>query len=840
MGVKFLLRGRLIFFMKLIADFHLHSKYSRATSRDMDLEHLALAAQRKGINIIGSGDFTHPEWFHELTSKLEPAEEGLYKLKNKDDGLKNQVRFIITTEISNIYQRGGKTRRVHNVIVLPSLESAEKINNALSWQGNLKSDGRPILGMDSEELLKIVFQTEPKAMFIPAHCLLPDTYIHIDKGIKQIKNIKKGDIIYTHQGRLKEVIRILKRFYSGQVFTIRPFYFRLGLATTPEHPYLVLRNNRYQGKSNYYGEQLKRDYFKFKKPTWIEAAKVKVGDILLFPRFNKEIEDKKTIRLDGILNPIAIKYRENKIAPLGSRANWLPNTIKIDKDFCRLVGYYLAEGYTNSRDAIGFCFRDNEKEYIEDLQILMRKIFGLQPSRICKKEGCHGIEIIYFSKILVNAFEHLFYVSPEIKGAYTKAMPHWMLKLSLEKQVEIFRGWWRGDTGYTSSRELMNQMKIILLRLGIIPSIYKQSKENFNKKHVHKWKINGRTIQAQYDSFSFRNLSFFEDKFQLLKTPEFKRFNYKTIRRNGWIDKNYIYLPVREIEKKFYEGEVYNLEVEEDNSYVTEFATVHNCWTPWFAVFGSMSGFDSLEEAFGENTKYLSALETGLSSDPPMNWRISSLDRFALVSNSDAHSPNNIGREANVFDIDFNYSSLREAIIKKDKTKFLYTIEFFPEEGKYHYDGHRLCKVRMSPEERKKVKGICPVCGKSLTVGVLSRVEELADRPKEEVPANAIPFKSLVPLKEIIAGALNCQVKTKAVEEEYQKLISQFPNELHILLEANDQDLQRATTPKIAEGIMRIREGKVILEPGYDGEYGKVKAFSDEELKDLAAQEELF
>lgn len=421
--------------MKLIADFHLHSKYSRATSRDMDLEHMALSAQRKGINIIGTGDFTHPEWFHELTSKLEPVEEGLYKLKsqNSDSKSQNQVRFIVTGEISNIYQRGGKTRRVHNVIILPSLESAEKINNILSWQGNLKSDGRPILGMDSEELLKIVFKAEPKAMFIPAHI-----------------------------------------------------------------------------------------------------------------------------------------------------------------------------------------------------------------------------------------------------------------------------------------------------------------------------------------------------------------------------------------------------------------------WTPWFAVFGSMSGFNSLEEAFGENTKYLSALETGLSSSPSMNWRISSLDKLALVSNSDAHSPNNIGREANVFDIDFNYSSLREAIIRKDKTKFLYTIEFFPEEGKYHYDGHRLCKVRMSPEERKKEKGICPVCGRPLTIGVLSRVEELADRSKEEVPKNAIPFKSLVPLREIIAESLGCQVKTKAVEEEYQKLISQFPNEFYILLEASDKDLQRASTEKIADGIIRIREGKVILEPGYDGEYGKVKVFSDQEAQKTIIQEELF
>ncbi|MGC8651116.1 MAG: endonuclease Q family protein [Minisyncoccia bacterium] len=419
--------------MKIIADLHLHSKYSRAVSRDMDLEHMALASQRKGINILGTGDFTHPQWFEELSSQLEPAEEGLYQLKNQNQKTENQVRFIITGEISNIYQRGGKTRRVHNVVVLPSLEAAQKINNALSWQGNLKSDGRPILGMDSEELLKIVLKIEPQAMFIPAHI-----------------------------------------------------------------------------------------------------------------------------------------------------------------------------------------------------------------------------------------------------------------------------------------------------------------------------------------------------------------------------------------------------------------------WTPWFSVFGSMSGFDSLEEAFGGNTKYLSALETGLSSDPKMNWRISALDKFTLVSNSDAHSPDNIGREANVFEIDLNYFSLREAIINKDPKKFLYTIEFFPEEGKYHYDGHRLCKVCMSPEERKKLNGLCPVCGKPLTVGVLSRVDELADREDGYIPSNAIPFKSLVPLREIIAEAFDCQVKTKRVREEYQNLINRFPNEFYILLEANKEELEKVTTTRIAEGIIKVREGKVELEPGYDGEYGRVRSLSDKGKQEAIIQEELF
>jgi len=407
--------------MPIIADFHIHSKYSRATSRDMDLEHIFQSAQEKGITVVGTGDFTHPEWFEQLKNKLEPAEKGLYRLKAEDDS----VRFVVTGEISNMYTRNGRGRRIHNLVILPSLESAEKINNILSWQGNLKSDGRPILGMDSEELLKIVIDTEPNALFVPAHCM-----------------------------------------------------------------------------------------------------------------------------------------------------------------------------------------------------------------------------------------------------------------------------------------------------------------------------------------------------------------------------------------------------------------------TPWFGIFGSMSGFDSLEEAFGENTKHIYAMETGLSASPDMLWRMADGRKMTLISNSDAHSPRNLGREVNVFDTDLSYSAIREAIIKKDKSKFLYTIEFFPQEGKYHYDGHRLCNVSMSPEQRKKVKGICPKCGRKLTVGVLSRVDELADREDGFVPPDAIPYKSLVPLKEIIAEAIGVGPQTKSVEKQYQMLIQKFSNEFNILLNVPFEELSKFTLPKIAEGIKRVRSGKLIIEPGYDGEFGKVKIFQEEEEKE--------
>ena len=407
--------------MRIIADFHIHSKYSRATSPNMDLENIAQAAQEKGITVVGTGDFTHPEWFNNLKNKLEPAEEGLYRLKGTD----GSVRFVVTGEISNMYTRNGRGRRIHSLIILPSLESAEKINNILSWQGNIKSDGRPILGMDTEELLKIIIDTAPQALFIPAHCM-----------------------------------------------------------------------------------------------------------------------------------------------------------------------------------------------------------------------------------------------------------------------------------------------------------------------------------------------------------------------------------------------------------------------TPYFGVFGSMSGFDSLEEAFGENAKHIYAMETGLSASPDMLWKIPDGRKMTLISNSDAHSPTKLGREVNVFDTELSYSAIRDAIIKKDKSKFLYTIEFFPQEGKYYYDGHRLCNVSMSPGQRKKVEGICPKCGRKLTVGVLSRVDELADRKDGFVPPDAIPYKSLVPLREIIAEAIGIGPQTKGVDKQYQILIQKFSNEFNILLDVPFEELSKFTLPRIAEGIKRVRSGKLIIEPGYDGEFGKVKIFQEEEKEE--------
>jgi len=421
--------------MKFVADFHLHSKYSRATSRDMDLENLDKWARVKGIKVLGTGDFSHPEWFKSLKEKLEPAEPGLFKLEKQDQG----IRFILTNEISCIYSKKGKVRKIHILIFAPSFETVEKINTQLGWIGNLRADGRPILGMDAKELAKIVLNSSENCLVVPAHA-----------------------------------------------------------------------------------------------------------------------------------------------------------------------------------------------------------------------------------------------------------------------------------------------------------------------------------------------------------------------------------------------------------------------WTPWFSIFGSKSGFDSIEECFEDYSKYIYALETGLSSDPLMNWRLSSLDKITLISNSDSHSPKKIGREANVFDTELDYGSIIGAIKTKNPQKFLYTIEFFPEEGKYHYDGHRLCGISLSPQESKKSGNICPNCGRPLTIGVLSRVEELADRPAfdkslADKPAGAIPFKSLVPLAEIIADALGVLSGAKQVEEEYKNLIEKFGNEFNVLIDVKLSELETATLPEITEGINRVREGKLYIEPGYDGVYGKIKIFATpEEKKIVSHQKTLF
>ena len=253
--------------------------------------------------------------------------------------------------------------------------------------------------------------------------------------------------------------------------------------------------------------------------------------------------------------------------------------------------------------------------------------------------------------------------------------------------------------------------------------------------------------------------------------------------------------------------------------------TSAHAWTPFFSVFGSKNEFNSVEECYQEQTKHIFSLETGLSSTPNMNWRLSSLDKFTLLSNSDSHSANpwRLGREANIFELkNLFYLEIVDAIKNKDKSKFLFTVETAPEYGKYHLDGHRNCNVSLEPSETKKLNGICPRCKRKLTIGVLHRVEELADREEGFVPKNAIPFKTLLPLYEIISFVTGVnQLYSKKVIDEQNKLISRFGNEFNVLLNVSKEELLKVINEKIADAIIKVREGNISYIAGYDGVYGK-------------------
>lgn len=428
--------------MKFIADMHVHSKFSRATAKNLDLEHLYIHSQLKGITVVATGDFTHPVWFSEISEKLVPAEEGLFRLRDDiaescdaevPESCRGEVRFILETEISNIYKKNDKTRKNHNLIYVPDLDTAAKLNHRLDRIGNIHSDGRPILGLDARNLLEIMLETSDAAFMVPAHI-----------------------------------------------------------------------------------------------------------------------------------------------------------------------------------------------------------------------------------------------------------------------------------------------------------------------------------------------------------------------------------------------------------------------WTPWFSLFGSKSGFDDLEECFEDLSHEIFAVETGLSSDAPMNWRVSQLDSRTLVSNSDAHSPGILGRNATLFDTDLSFAAIHSALRDKEPARCLGTLDMHPEEGKYHMDGHRKCDVRLTPVESIAADNRCPVCGKPLTLGVLHRVEELADRPEGETPGNAPSYNYIIPLPEIISEIVGTGVKTKSVARPYNEALKRLGPELKILLDLPVETIEKGGLPLLGEAVRRMRADDIRIFPGFDGEYGRVRVFDPEEPDRLRGKRELF
>lgn len=781
----------------MIADLHIHGKYSRACSTELTIPNLEKWARVKGLELLGTGDFTHPKWIEHIKENLT-EEDGLLKTKTG-------FNFVLQTEISLIYTQNGKGRSVHVLILAPSLEVVEQITKYLLTKGRVDYDGRPIFKIPCYQLVEDLRNISTDIEVIPAHCLLPGTQIHTKMNTKKIEEITEKDLVLTHKGRLRKVTKTYTRHYNGKIYKIVPWYFTLGLTTTPEHPFYAIKSVK--NCKSIKGtckpicsskDTCKRKSYNNYSPQWIQAQELEKGDFLVYPRITKII-DKKKFSLDKHIK-IPKKYSRTKLAK---------KEIDVNEDFCRLAGYFLAEGYTVINGAVAFSFNKNEKEYIQDVITLMKQVFDINLTKIDQRTGS---DLIFCSKTLNILFKKLFYCQKE-KRAWTKSVPNFMLYLPLKKQKELLRGWWRGDKGYTVSHNLITQMKTICLRLGIIPSISKETAESFNNRGNHF--IKNRRICTTRDIFIFSNLSFFEDK-ELLKDESFKRFINKRNMKHGWLDKNYVYLPIKKIETKSHHGNVYNLEVTEDNSYVSEFAVVHNCWTPHFGLFGANGGFNSVEEAFKDQAKHVHALETGISSDPEMNSRLSNLDKYLMVSFSDAHSfwPWRLGREATIFDIKPTYKGLLNAI--RTKEGFVETIECNPAYGKYHIDGHRNCNVSLEPKESLKLNNICPKCNKQLTIGVLHRVEELADRKAE----NAQKFKTLIPLSDLISALRKKGIATKAVWNEYNPLIEKFGNEYNVLLNAPEEDLKKAN-PELAPWIILNRAGKIQVKPGYDGVYGE-------------------
>jgi len=795
----------------IFADLHIHSKYSRATSINLSFENLVKWAKIKGLNLLGTGDFTHPVWFEEI-KQLEDRENGFYYYAG--------FPFIITGEISLIYTQ-ERGRRIHLVILVPNIEIAEKINAYLDTKGRRDYDGRPIFKIPGDEFVREMMKISKDIEIIPAHCLLGNEIIHTIQGIKKIKDVKKGDLVYTHKNQWKKVKEVLKRDYKGEMIKIIPWYFKEGLATTPEHPFYAIKS--YKNCSWTKGlckigcsEEIncKKKHFLNYKKEWIKAENLEKNDFLVYPRF-KEEKNLEEIKLTEFIKEFQI-IDEEFIIPKNSRNNKckIRNVVKIDTDFCRLVGYYLSEGYCIRNEAIAFSFNSKEKEYIEDVISLIKKIFGVNSFKIDSRKN-NQADIIFYSHIL-NDFFRIFYLD-NMNKSWTKSIPFWIVQLSKEKIAEILRGWWRGDAGVTVSRKLANDIKLICLKLGIIPSISIETSEKFNQRRHF---IENREIISKNDLIIFSNLSFFGEDYKMLTEKCFKKSINKIKRKHGWIDENYIYIPIRKIEIEKYQEEVYNLEVEDDNSYVAEFACVHNCMTPWFGLFGSMSGFDSLKECFKEQFKNVHAVESGMSADPKMLWKIKELETKSIVSFSDSHSfwPFRLGREATIFKKTGSYHELIRQIREND---FIATIETDPSYGKYHYDGHRLCNFSCSPKKSKELNGICPICKKQLTIGVDNRVVQLTDTVENYKPKNMKPFYTLLPLHEVIALSINSKIENKKTWEIYNGLIGKFENEFNILLNLSKEEMiSKKVSEKLIDLILRNREGKIKIEAGYDGVYG--------------------
>ena len=787
--------------MRFIADFHIHSKYSRATSKEMILENIDSFADNKGILVMGTGDFTHPQWFNEIKTKLEPAEPGLFKLKKeyKRETLKgtfSETRFILTVEISSIYSKEGKVRRIHNLIFIPSMESAENLRNELIKMGcNLNSDGRPIIGLDSEKLAEIVFNINLEAVIIPAHAWTPwfsifgsmsgfdsieecfgkytdkifaietglscydkKTELLTENGWKKFTEVSYKDKVCTLNSKTGKIefqkpTKIHNYSYKGKMYRLKTK--RVDLLVTPNHNLLVSgcdfrklpefslktaeesfgKSKRFKKDGNWIGKKSK--YFT------LPAVNIKHGS-----RYYSGLRIKKEKKL-----PI--------------------------KPWLKFFGFWIAEGWTTEgkNGDYNVCIANKNDELLSEMKEILEN-FGYT---------------VYWDKKINNIVRvrnyQLFNYLKQFGKSSDKFIPLEIKSLSKELLEIFFEYYIKGDghrygrnkkglSATTISIKLRDDLQDLALRLGMSAYYKLGYKKGTPILSLPKAKAMGYRQSA--DSWI---IYFIRKNLHTILPSIIKKYKYT----ESWVDFN---------------NKVYCVTIPNHVVYIRR-----NGIPVWCG-----------------------------NSDPAMNRRLSKLDNIALISNSDSHSLRKIGREANIFNTELSYNGIINAI-KSGGPRFVSTIEFFPEEGKYHYDGHRACEICLSPEKTKKLKNICPKCGEKLTIGVMNRVDELADR---EIGKDFVPYRNLIPLGEIIAEAFDVGENTKQVKKEYEKLIKTFGNELKILMEISESELKSVADPRVAESIKRVREGKVKIRPGYDGEYGEIKIFTDEEREKLKNQGSLF
>ncbi|HBB02392.1 MAG: PHP domain-containing protein [Candidatus Peregrinibacteria bacterium GW2011_GWF2_38_29] len=790
--------------MQFVADLHIHSKYSRATSGKMDLENLYKWAQMKGIKVMATGDFTHPIWFKELRSKLEPAEYGLFKLKPEiektlidevPESCRADMRFMLTSEVSSIYTALGKGRRVHNLIAVPSFEIAEKINKKLSAVGNLMSDGRPILGLPSDKLAEIVFTVSNEAVLVPAHVWTPyfsvfgsmsgfdsleecfgkwtdkifaietglscydgETEILTDDGWKKVSKVGNYDKICTLNPETNEVefqnsLKIHSYKYKGKMYRLKTK--RIDLLVTPNH-------------------KLFYSHCDFRKPLKFSLKEAELS-------FNKS----KCFKKDGIwIGKDEDYFTLPTVYPRHGSKYYSGRRVKNEKkipieSWLKFFGLWIAEGWVTGGGKDGsysVCLANKDRGLILEMKGILES-FGYNVFWNKKEMGVIRVR----NYQLFSYLEKFGKAADKFVPLEVKSLSPRLLNIFFEYYIEgdghVYGRNGKGLSATTISVRLRNDLQEVALKLGM-SAYYK-----LHNKKGHPFKSPGQKYNKIYKQSA--------DSWVIY----FIRHNIHTVlpstvnkagRIEAWVD---------------FDDKVYCVTVPNHVVYVRR-----NGIPVWCG-----------------------------NSDPAMNFRLSALDKVTLISNSDSHSLPRIGREANVFDTDLSYTAIFDAVRKKDPKKFLYTIEFFPEEGKYHFDGHADCYVSFSPEETRKHNGICPKCGRKVTVGVLNRVEKLADRKVGYVPKKHIPYKNLVSLDKIIADAMGVSETSVKVQHEYLKLIYALGNELKILLKTPIQEIAKISTLKIAEGVLRIREGKLKIVPGYDGEYGKIKIFNEKKLEEAVS-----